>query len=273
MARSTSWFSKADGSTDTQAGSHPLRFDGRLRGQRGSKRRTKRGTIEDHRVALPPGIVGDPHAVPRCTRQEFEGAPFSACPPDTTVGIDWPGLSILEKTKDPGDPRSQVPVYNLVPPPGVPAEFGFTVFGTNVLLEATVRSGSDYGITTTAATSGADRSFNSFTLWGIPDESVHDGERCGHGASSEEEACGYARANTHRARCSPCPRPARASRRHRSRSKARTAVLAPRAKARPTTRPEPQSGSEAAAIFRCRRRSPRRRTPATRIRRPVSRWT
>ncbi len=38
-------------------------------------------------------------------------------------------------------------MYNLVPPPGVPAEFGFNALGTSILIDAVVRSGGNYGIT------------------------------------------------------------------------------------------------------------------------------
>ena len=47
--------------------------------------------------------------------------------------------------KSPDNPS--IPVYNLVPGPGSPAEFGFDLLGYHVFLDATVRSDGDYGIT------------------------------------------------------------------------------------------------------------------------------
>ena len=189
LANADAWFSNADGSVDTQAGSHPfaltigfgmnMNADGKLSG----------APLRNVKVKLPPGIVGDPHAVPQCTRQQFDGVPFSECSPDTAIGID---LAALPQGTKYGDFEVEVPVYNLVPPPGVPAQFGFTVFGTNILLNAGVRSGSDYGITTTTRNIGRNPVFNSITLWGVPGESVHDRERCGLGALAEEAiSCGY----------------------------------------------------------------------------------
>ena len=189
LSGADAWFSNVDGSVDTQAGSHPFAFttafsmnmnpDGILSG----------APLRNVKVELPPGIVGDPHAVPQCTRQQFDGVPFGECPPDTSVGID---LAALPQGTKNGDFEVEVPVYNLVPPPGVPAQFGFTVFGTNILLDAGVRSGSDYGITVNARNIGRHPVFNSITLWGVPGESVHNRERCGSAAQNQTEfTCGY----------------------------------------------------------------------------------
>ena len=187
LAGSYAWFSNADGSIDTQAGSHPFAFTlGFGMNVEANGVTTSGAPLRNVKVKLPPGIVGDPHAVPRCTRQQFDGVPLSECPPDTVVGVDLAGLG--QRTSD---FEAEVPVYNLVPPPGVPAQFGFTVFGTNILLDAGVRSGSDYGITTTTRNIGRSPVFNSITLWGVPGEAVHNPLRCAVGALSEAEACGY----------------------------------------------------------------------------------
>jgi hypothetical protein len=67
-------------------------------------------------------------------------------------------------------------VYNLVPPPGVPAEFGFNVSGVAVVLKPSVRTGGDYGVTVSA--DNANQVLNIFaskvTLWGVPTDSSHD---------------------------------------------------------------------------------------------------
>ena len=69
-----------------------------------------------------------------------------------------------------------LPVYNLVPGPGVPARFGFNVAGTVVTLDAELRSATDYGLSVRVrnvpqalAIAGT-----SLTFWGVPADDVHD---------------------------------------------------------------------------------------------------
>jgi hypothetical protein len=187
LSSGDAWFSNADGSIDTQAGSHPFSFTVGFGMNMSSNGAPNIAPLRNVTVKLPPGIVGDPHAVPQCTRQQFDGLPFSECSPDTQVGVDLAGLG---QGSEYSDYETEIAVYNLVPPPGVPAQFGFTAFGVNILLNAGVRSGSDYGITTTTRNIGLDPVFNSITLWGVPGESVHNRERCGIGAE-KTLSCGY----------------------------------------------------------------------------------
>jgi hypothetical protein len=184
------WFSNADGSTDTQAGSHPFALTVSFGMNIEADGTTSGAALRNVRAALPPGIVGNPHAVLQCSRAQFNGVPLGTCPPSTVVGVDVAGVGAYPQYGS-AELEAEVPVYNLVPPPGVPAEFGFTVFGTNVVLNAGVRSGSDYGISTNTPNIGRRPVFNTITLWGVPGESVHDPHRCGLGALSEEIACGY----------------------------------------------------------------------------------
>jgi hypothetical protein len=68
-------------------------------------------------------------------------------------------------------------VYNLVPPEGVAAEFGYIVAHTTpVLLQESVRTGGDYGVTTTV--SDINQSVvvgaSKVTIWGVPAAPVHN---------------------------------------------------------------------------------------------------
>jgi hypothetical protein len=179
------WFTNADGTTDTQAGSHPFEatfsFD---LNQAGAK--TAGGSLRDLSVALPPGLVGDPTVVPQCTLQQLHSALLGGCPASTQIGIDKPVLP--EPGGAPFTPV--VAVYNMVPPPGVPAEFGFTAIGVNVLLDAQVRSGSDYGITESVHNLSFKPAGNVITIWGVPSEPVHDRERCGKATVEAAVTCG-----------------------------------------------------------------------------------
>ena len=127
---SDAWFSNADGSIDTQAGSHPFGFTLNFSMNVDPNGNPSGAPLRNLSVRLPAGIVGDPHAVTQCTRQQYSIVPFGACPASSQVGVDVAGIDGGPK-EGVGDFEAQVPVYNLVPPPGVPAEFGFTVFGAN----------------------------------------------------------------------------------------------------------------------------------------------
>jgi hypothetical protein len=180
------WLTNAGGTPDTQAGSHPyelgISFDiaNGVRAENGERVNQPRNIA----VNAPPGLVGNPHAVPQCPVQRFD---LGECPADTQVGVD---------TAYSGENRGRLPeiqitqpVYNLVAPGGVPAEFGFTLLGFDILLDAGVRSGTDYGITEHVDNlpEKLEISGNTTILWGVPAEAAHDPERCtstgGGGAS------------------------------------------------------------------------------------------
>jgi hypothetical protein len=176
------WFTNADGTTDTQAGSHPYELTIAYAMNSTSfgyaNELTSHGEIANLAVNLPPGIIGNPTAVPRCTRRQFDGEKVddeeSGCPPDTQVGVDVArpqGLEVSFK------------VYNLVPPPGVAAQFGFLYAGIPVFLDAGVRSGgptalsSDYGISEHVLVPQRSIVFNATTIWGVPGEESHTDQR------------------------------------------------------------------------------------------------
>jgi hypothetical protein len=188
------WFSNANGTADTQGGSHPyaltVSFD--LNSVKTPEEfqwaaRTAGGHVRSVEVNLPPGIVGNPTVLPRCTREQFTGDIQRAhCPVATQVGVDYPGVAGVPEHL--GFGGFEVPVYNLVPPAGVSAEFGFYIFGSKTYLDATVRSGGDYGISvrTTNIIESVGILFNSVTIWGDPAEASHDAQREGTGASCKE---------------------------------------------------------------------------------------
>jgi hypothetical protein len=168
------WMSNADGTLDTQAGSVPYSLTATfaLNYYPGV---TNGGLSERNiDVNVPPGIVGNPTAVPQCTRRQFDD---SECPPSTQVGVDTPVIDVSA--------IAHVPVYNLVPPKGIPAQFAFVLDGVQTFADAGVRTGSDNGITEHVANiidslvgSPVNIPDNSFTLWGVPAEASHDVERC-----------------------------------------------------------------------------------------------
>jgi hypothetical protein len=186
------WFSNADGTLDTQAGSHPYEatfsFDlaSVLKRQKdqGEPRELNvaGGELRNVEVELPPGFVGDPTAVPSCTREQFEGG---TCPNASEIGtieIHSAGTGAVPV----------FPVYNLVAPPGVPAEFGFNFSAIKTYLDSTVRSGGDYGITTNVQNIAQKEVVGQvLTLWGFPGDRTHTIWRNGIGGGcSPEELAG-----------------------------------------------------------------------------------
>jgi hypothetical protein len=186
------WFSTPEGTTDTQAGSHPfdltLTFGLNIESQ---PFESAGGAMRDIKIAFPPGIVGDPHATAQCTRQQLLSTAAGGCPPDSAVGVDEAATT---NAFTEGDADFMIPVFNMVPPAGVPAEFAFTIFGSTVFIDAGVRSGSDYGITTISRNIGYRPIFNTITLWGVPGDPVHNRERCGvslDASGNTAQECGY----------------------------------------------------------------------------------
>src|SRR6185312_3985396 len=66
----------------------------------------------DITVSLPPGLLGNPAVLPQCTHEELAAL---RCPGGSQVGLIVPVAPALLFEK--------VALYNMVPPPGVPAEF------------------------------------------------------------------------------------------------------------------------------------------------------
>jgi hypothetical protein len=186
------WFTNADGTVDTQAGSHPyeltVSFD--LNSIEEEEREfgfelvQAGGHVRNLAVDLPAGLVGDPTIMPRCSQEQFAGEFLrSHCSVATQVGINDIGLGNEERMG-----VFPAPVYNLAPPSGVAAEFGFYLGGTRTYIDAVVRSGGDYGIT--VRTENIVQSFpvlaSSTIIWGDPADPSHDYQRQGLGGACEE---------------------------------------------------------------------------------------
>jgi hypothetical protein len=174
FSRWDAWFTNADGTPDTQAGSHPYeatfflglneRPEGTLAG----------GEVRNLEVDLPPGLFGDPGAMPQCTRTQLDG---QACPAQSQIGVD-----LVATAYSFGGGHTfflTLPVYNMVPPPGVPDEFAFSVAGKHAIFDAGVRSGDGYGlvehIDNIPQVPRLDG--NILTIWGVPADPSHNAQR------------------------------------------------------------------------------------------------
>jgi hypothetical protein len=121
-------------------------------------------------VELPPGFVGNPVGIPRCTEAQLQAATeaaTAACPPASQVGV----VEVYV-----GDALFRGGVFNMAPPEGVPAQFGFMLAGKVVHMNASLRTGRDYGLTVNVR--NIDQTLGVFgtrlTMWGRPADATHD---------------------------------------------------------------------------------------------------
>jgi hypothetical protein len=171
------------GSLATQAGSHPYAMTTTMvfehhqatpEQELGGLHVVPNGDPKNIEVNLPPGMIVNPTATPtRCTEAELENR--GECPDSTAVGVATIDIGIIGVGA-----REIAPVFNMVPPPGVPAELGL-VTGLEVIvhLVGKVRTGSDYGLSASVSniTQKAAIFATTITLWGDPSDSSHDKER------------------------------------------------------------------------------------------------
>jgi len=174
------------GATSTQAGGHPaddtvaIDFNTHTDPDPLAGPDSPVEPVKDVTVDLPPGLVGDPTAVDQCTTADLahtsgqQGLPL--CPATSQVGT-----VVLHMNNRPfGMPiYGPIPVYNVVPPPNVPARFGLNVGGTIVVLDARLRSGGDYGLSIDSkdVSEALGIAGTIFTFWGVPSDPAHDTQR------------------------------------------------------------------------------------------------
>ncbi len=159
-----------NGTLDLRAASHPDALSVELAMNLDGEE-IPEGTLSQVIVDLPAGMVGNPLALPRCPAALFEGQQ-PHCPGESQVGIVR-----LKAVGFPIDPTG--PVYNLTPPLGVAASIGFSVINFNSFQEASLRTGSDYGVKVSDITVPTKIQIKSLTetIWGVPAASSHDDER------------------------------------------------------------------------------------------------
>jgi hypothetical protein len=171
---------------DTLAGSHPylLTTSYRLRTTTNAQGElvSEGGDLKDLVTELPPGVIVNPLAVTRCGSQEFTTVnPVThedGCPNASAVGV----LAVEYTTPaTPTTPQtSDFPIYDLTPSPTSPALFGVQLEGTAVYLSPTIRTDSDYGLTaplTGIPQGGIHVLGSALSLWGVPADPSHDGQR------------------------------------------------------------------------------------------------
>jgi hypothetical protein len=126
---------------------------------------------EEISVSLPPGLLGNVNAIPKCETGHLVA--FGNCPIDSQVGI--------AKVLATGFNKAAEPIYNLEPPhpDREIARFGFMAILYPVFIDVKVRTATDYGATATVHDPPAQTALveAETTLWGNPADPVHDPQR------------------------------------------------------------------------------------------------
>jgi hypothetical protein len=138
------------------------------------------GNLKEIEVPLPPGLLANPTALRRCTSQQFNSihsvnpgggdAYPNECPAASAVGV----VAVRQFEGAGGNIRA--PLYNLVPPKGMPAQFGFMILGIPIYIDTEIRSDGDYGATGLLHNLPEAKKVTAArtTIWGVPWEGSHD---------------------------------------------------------------------------------------------------
>jgi hypothetical protein len=151
-----------DGTHDPQAGDHPYGVTTSFATPTVLRNNTSEfkyqhltaGKIKEVVVDLPPGLVGDPRATPRCPltalRENYATLTSTTnCPTASRIGTaTFLGEGSFHTSNvDIGGASS---IFNMTPETGYPAEFGFSYLGNPVLMYASpLPSSSGYGLRVT----------------------------------------------------------------------------------------------------------------------------
>jgi hypothetical protein len=174
-------FTNQDGSPDVQAGSHPYAFSTSFQlntTTTGGGEKAPDGAAKDIRVELPAGLAGNPGVATQCLPSQLEKQESfdvsKACPASSQIGMAEVYFSSFEGL------GVQFPLYNMVVPADKPAVFGFVVIGVEIFINTSVRTGGDYGLTSSLSDVSAILPLvgSKVTLWGVPADPSHDAQRC-----------------------------------------------------------------------------------------------
>jgi hypothetical protein len=146
--------------------------------------------VKDLEIGFPPGFAGIPKSAAKCSLADLSHSnqiqSLPLCSPDSQVGTTSAFINGQSGISDVQGPF--IPVFNMEPPPGVPARFGFNVLGTVVTFDARLRSDSDYGITVASnyVSEGLPITGGAASLWGVPSADAHDDERACPGQAAPD---------------------------------------------------------------------------------------
>lgn len=169
---------ESDGSATTQAGAHPFEatnaFSLNTVPDPFFPTEIPEENIKDVEVALPAGLVGNPTATPKCTNADLATAGIPACSVNSQVGVASLTFNLFGEVN-----RGHFPIFNMEPPPGVPAEFGFVVVGTPIFLTARLLPDREYALAVElkSVSQGLSLIDSAIRFWGVPGDPAHTPER------------------------------------------------------------------------------------------------
>ncbi len=172
----------------TQAGGHPFQVTGSILLDQGPDAASLTSTpdagpaVPGQEVVarLPPGLIANPSAVPRCLAYQFTesvgGGEQDRCPYQSAVGVASVTFDQDDVTR-----TLATPVFNIEPEAGEPARFGFYVplDGVPVFLSTSVRSEEDWGVDLSSSEIPQDSGISGVrvTFWGVAGSALHDDAR------------------------------------------------------------------------------------------------
>ena len=179
-----------NGALDHQAGSHPyaltttisLEIGGESPGEPGVE--FSEGDLRSLRLDLPAGLIENPSAVGQCSLAEFHTprvSPFEASPlsGESCFARSQIGIATVTSSYAGGGERT-FGVFNLAPPPGAPAEIGFSPFGSPIVFIPEIRQAEgEYQISEVATNISQHVNISGvkLTLWGSPGAVTHNYQR------------------------------------------------------------------------------------------------
>jgi hypothetical protein len=177
------WFTNADGTIDTQAGSHPYKStfvigfneDAPTPASEGQYTAAG-GNLRHLKVKLPQGLFANAKALPQCSRGAFLG---ELCPPQSQVGtLEVLRMNAKEFATRWAPQLEDFPIYNMVPPAGAPAMFASPIAGYNTFFVARVGAANGYAIEQDLNDlPNANVIGSVVTIWGAAGEASHNEER------------------------------------------------------------------------------------------------
>ncbi len=201
-----SYLTAADGTGETLAGGHPYlmnvdfqlntfhNFNPNQVSVNNSPLATPRHVI----ATLPHGVVLNPSATPvRCTEKQLTTLGLR-CPNASAIGVAHSATGTLGFV----DSADTVPIFNMVPPPGAPAEFAIEPLGIGFIVHILggVDPAGNYSLVGSAddLVQFGGASGVSLDFWGDPSDPSHDQRRgqCGYPAGLDDPPCSVPRSDT-----------------------------------------------------------------------------
>lgn len=129
------------------------------------------GNARSLSITLPPGVVGNAQAYPKCTSEYLALQQY--CPMDTQIGV----INYVLAFPNVGPVNVMAPLYNMEPPASRPAEFGFeNLFFLEAQIHILLGVDAAYRVVASMPALPGNLKIQgaSVTIWGVPADSSHD---------------------------------------------------------------------------------------------------